>query len=74
MDFWIQNAYLCYELVDLECFFWMVDFWMWNVYFELQIDGFEILPEVPIQNFSRFHNPECKKLNTVQVHFGVFKK
>jgi len=72
--FWIRNAYFCYGLVDLEWFFWMMDFWMWNAYFELQIGGSEILAEVPIQIFSRFHNPECKKINTVQVHFRVFKK
>jgi len=28
---------------------------------------------VSIQNFSGFHNSECKKINTVQVHFRVFK-
>jgi len=55
-------------------FFLMIDFLMCNAYFELWIGGSKILMEVPIQKISRFHNSECKKMNTVQVHFRVFKK
>jgi len=40
----------------------VTDWWIRNAffndaYFELRIGGSEILPEVPIQNFSGFHNP-----------------
>jgi len=49
----------------------VTDWWIRNVFFEqwifecemyiLNYELVEILPEVPIQKFSRFHNPECKK-------------
>jgi len=42
LDYWIQKPNFYYGLVDLEWFFSIMDFWIWNAYFELRIDKFRM--------------------------------
>jgi len=63
---------LNYELADPECIFFnttihvLLEAPIWEVTENTNPGGCrmrqsEILPKVPIQNFTGFHNPECKK-------------
>ena len=54
-DLWIHNVFFNDEFLNVKCIFWITDWWIKKI------------SEVPIQNFSEFHNHECKKINRVQL-------